>query len=82
MIQKVLVAEHGEAASGEEPAEDDSAEPDADEPPQVAQGRGRLMQRLLDNRVRTMAEEYRLGRNPEEIRPGECGCNEWWYQLR
>lgn len=81
LIQKILTAQHGDAASGDN--EDAAAnEEQAAEPTRVARGENRLMQRLLDNRVQMMAEQYRLGRDPEEIRPGECGCNDWWYQLR
>ncbi len=78
LIQHILVAQHGEAATDDRDDADDAAEEQVEEPTRTV----RLMQRLMDNRVRTMAEQYRLGRDPEEIRPGDCGCNDWWYEFR
>lgn len=78
LIQKILADQHGDPAD----APDDSSADDTSDTPIRTAGPSRLMQRLLDNRINIMAEQYRLGYDPEEIRPGECGCNDWWYDLR
>jgi hypothetical protein len=79
LVQKILSQAHGRPTmvaeakprGGEEPAERGAAGPS-----------GRLLARMLEQRRRWMAEQVRLGHDPDEIRPGRCACNdEWWMWM-
>jgi N-acetylglucosamine-6-phosphate deacetylase len=41
----------------------------------------RLMARILEAQRQWMLEQVRRGRDPAEIRPGECGCNDFVMQM-
>jgi imidazolonepropionase-like amidohydrolase len=74
LIQKILADAHGAPA---EPKENEKQGDDASEAPAPS----RLMGRLIENRRRMMEEQYRMGIDPEELRPGDCGCNNFWFDM-
>lgn len=76
LIQKILTDAHGKPSEEKDDDAQGEGEDASEEPPP-----SRLMARLVENRRRMMEEEYRLGRDPEAIRPGDCGCNDFWFDM-
>ena len=72
IIQKILRQANGE------PATDDAKAPAASESQpqsQPASRPGSLLARMLREREEWVDEQLRLGRDPDEMRPGDCGCD-------
>ena len=63
IIQKILVQAHGEIKK--EPESQPATAPASQ--PHISQ-----------TRLAWMIEQVRLGRDPESVMPGECGCEDWW----
>ncbi len=73
LIQKILASAHGEPDSAKS-AEDQPQE----KPAQRTRVRDRIMADMAERARMWMAEQVRLGEDPEEVLPGMCGCNDYW----
>lgn len=75
LTQKVLAQTHGvvERESAKPPSEDVSTQ---DKPKPE-----RLLARMIEARQAWIEEQLRLGRDPTEVRAGECGCNDAWTYM-
>lgn len=81
IIQKILAQAHGEPKkpddeSSSKAGNEEKNQPNADSsdaaPPQ------QLLARMMQEHLAWMEEQVRLGRDPYELRPGDCGCNDFW----
>jgi hypothetical protein len=79
LIQKILRQAHG--ASRQEGREAERPQ-EGDRPERPRGRRPRLIETAMDIHRQRLEEMVRMGIDPDEIRPGECGCNDWWYGLR
>jgi N-acetylglucosamine-6-phosphate deacetylase len=78
----------GGGARGGRPgrAETEGADSDPDEPAPATQDQPprpeRLLARMLQQQIDIMKEKARRGEDPDEIRPGDCGCNDilWFFE--
>ena len=84
LIQKVLADAHsGRGGSeGDGPGGGRGDRPDADRnaedrPPPT----NRLMARLWQQQVDWMLQQVARGYDPDEIHPGDCGCNDVWWRM-
>lgn len=78
LIQKILAQAHGKPASNAPATGEGEAEAPGEEGARPRGRRPRLMESLVDVRREAMEQRWRMGINPDEMRPGECGCNDWW----
>ena len=76
LIQKILASAHGEPDSVK--SADDEAVAAPARPTRV---RDRIMADMAQRARMWMAEQVRLGHDPEEIMPGMCGCNDYIQTL-
>jgi hypothetical protein len=83
LIQKILVAQHGEIGKDEPKGSDAEGGPPGEGggPPGGGERRGRrprpsdwLYAQLPDEIIDMLVERVRMGEDPMEIRPGDCGC--------
>jgi N-acetylglucosamine-6-phosphate deacetylase len=84
LIQKALADAHsgsgrsdGDGPGGRGGGERPDAERNEDRPPPT----GRLMARLWQQQVDWMLQQVARGYDPDEIRPGDCGCNDVWWRM-
>jgi hypothetical protein len=68
LIQKILKQANGEPAKPREPSD---SQPDT----QPASRPGTLLSRMLQQHEEWVEEQLRQGRDPDEMRPGDCGCD-------
>jgi N-acetylglucosamine-6-phosphate deacetylase len=69
LIQKILAQSHGDRSkSNRVPAQ--GSRPGTQPIGVAAQ--------MIQQHQAWMVEQIRLGHDPDEILPGECGCNSWW----
>ncbi|MCI0674531.1 MAG: amidohydrolase family protein, partial [Phycisphaerales bacterium] len=73
IVQKILLQAHGEL-----PKPGAETKPDSKEPASQPQTKPEHMLHLAAHHLAWLEEQVRLGRDPNEIRPGECGCNDSW----
>jgi imidazolonepropionase-like amidohydrolase len=69
IIQKILKAANGEPAKPQ-------ASPQTAPETQPSTRPGTLLVRMLQQRAEWEEEQLRMGRDPDEMRPGDCGCSD------
>lgn len=78
LIQKILAQAHGKPAANTPATNESEADTAGEEGARPRGRRPRLMESLVEVRREAMEQRWRMGINPDEMRPGECGCNDWW----
>lgn len=95
LVQKVLADQHGEAEGSSEDDSDAADDPamlarnDMPLPPSVVHmertpERALLARYIYHQQQRYFEQMLREGRDPDQMRPGDCGCGhlDWWSILR